>query len=151
GNTLRDHLKRARELMAQAGWTYRAGEGGKGGYALRNAKGEPFTIEFLDNSGSMSRVVTPMSRALEKLGIQVNYKVIDYAILQKRMDVFDFEIISTRTIGSEAPGVELLERYGSKAADVEGSGNVIGLKNPAVDALLEQVISARTRPELVAR
>lgn len=144
GQTLRDNLRRARDLLAAAGWTYRDG-------ALRNAKGEPFTIEFLDNSGSMSRVVTPYARNLEKLGIQVNTKVIDFAILQKRMDVFDFEIISNRLIGSEAPGTELLERYGSKSADVEGSSNVIGLKDPAVDAILDQVISAQTRPELVAR
>lgn len=144
GQTLRDHLRRARDLLQAAGWTYRDG-------ALRNAKGEAFTIEFLDNSGSMGRVVTPYAKNLEKLGFQVNYKVIDFAILQKRMDVFDFEIISNRLVGSEAPGTELLERFGSKAADVEGSGNVIGLKNPAVDALLEQVISAQTRPQLVAR
>jgi microcin C transport system substrate-binding protein len=144
GQTLRDNLRRARDLLAAAGWTYRDG-------ALRNAQGEPFTIEFLDNSGSMGRVVTPYARNLEKLGMQVNYKVIDFAILQKRMDVFDFEIISNRLIGSEAPGTELLERYGSKAADTEGSSNVIGLKSPAVDALLDQVISAQTRPQLVAR
>lgn len=144
GHTLRDNLRRARDLLAAAGWTYRDG-------ALRNAKGEPFAIEFLDNSGSMGRVVTPYARSLEKLGMQVNYKVFDFAILQKRMDVFDFEIISNRMIGSEAPGTELLERYGSKAADTEGSSNVIGLKSPAVDALLDQVISAQTRPELVAR
>jgi len=144
GHTLRDNLRHARDLLAAAGWTYRDG-------ALRNAKGEPFSIEFLDNSGSMGRVVTPYARNLEKLGMQVNYKVIDFAILQKRMDVFDFEIISNRLIGSEAPGTELLERYGSKAADIEGSSNVIGLKDPAVDALLDQVISAQTRPQLVAR
>lgn len=144
GQTLRDNLRRARDLLAAAGWTYRDG-------ALRNAQGQPFTIEFLDNSGSMGRVVTPYARNLEKLGMQVNYKVIDFAILQKRMDVFDFEIISNRLIGSEAPGTELLERYGSKAADTEGSSNVIGLKDSAVDTLLDQVISAQTRPELVAR
>lgn len=144
GHTLRDNLRRARDLLAAAGWIYRDG-------ALRNARGEPFTIEFLDNSGSMSRVVTPYARNLEKLGIRVTTKVIDFAILQKRMDVFDFEIISNRLIGSEAPGTELLERYGSKAADVEGSSNVIGLKDPAVDAILDRVISAQTRPELVAR
>ena len=144
GHTLRDNLRRARDLLAQAGWTYRDG-------ALRNAKGEPFTIEFLDNSGSMGRVVTPYAKNLEKLGMAVNYKVIDFAILQKRLDVFDFEVISNRLVGSEAPGTELLERYGSKTADIEGSSNVIGLKSPAVDALLDRVISAQTRPELVAR
>ena len=144
GQTLRDNLRRARDLLAAAGWTYRDG-------ALRNARGEAFTLEFLDNSGSMGRVVTPYARNLEKLGMQVSYKVIDFAILQKRLDVFDFEVISNRTLGSEAPGTELLERYGSKAADVEGSSNVIGLKDPAVDAILDQVMSAQTRPQLVAR
>jgi microcin C transport system substrate-binding protein len=64
------------------------------------------------------------------------------------MDVFDFEIISSRYVGSESPGTELLERFGSKAADTEGSSNVLGLKDPAVDALLDQVITAQTRPQL---
>ena len=144
GHTLRDNLRHARDLLRAAGWTYRDG-------ALRNARGEALTLEFLDNSGSMGRVVTPYAKNLEKLGIAVNYKVVDFAILQKRLDVFDFEIISNRLVGSEAPGTELLERYGSAAADVEGSSNVIGLKNPAVDALLEQMLSAHTRAELVPR
>ena len=131
------------DLLEQAGWTVQDG-------LLRNAKGEVFRIEFLDNSGSMGRVVTPYAKNLEKLGFEVQYKVIDFALLQKRMDVFDFDIISNRTVGSEAPGTELLERFGSKAADTEGSGNVIGIKNAAVDALLDKAVSAQTRPQLVA-
>ena len=142
GETLRDHLRRAKTLLADAGWTYRDG-------ALRNAKGEAFSIEFLDNSGAMGRVITPYSKNLEKLGFQVNYKVIDFAILQKRLDVFDFEIISNRIVGSESPGTELMERFGSRAAVTEGSGNFIGVQDPAVDALLENVISAKTRPQLI--
>jgi microcin C transport system substrate-binding protein len=144
GHTLRDHLRQARDLLQAAGWSYRDG-------ALRNAKGQPLTIEFLDSSGSMGRVVTPFAKNLEKLGIEVRYKVIDFALLQKRMDVFDFDIVSNRTVGSEAPGTELLERFGSKSADVEGSGNILGLKDPAVDALLDKAVSATTRPELVTR
>ena len=143
GHTLRDHLRQARDLLTQAGWTYRDG-------ALRNDKGEPFTIEFLDNSGSMGRVVTPYSKNLEKLGFKVVYKVVDFAVLQKRMDVFDFELISNRIGGSEAPGTELLERFGSKSADTEGSSNIIGVKDPAVDALLDKVVAAQTRGQLVA-
>lgn len=143
GPTLRDNLRRARQLLAEAGWQVRDG-------ALRNARGEVLAIEFLDNSGSMGRVVTPYARNLEKLGIAVQYKVIDFAILQKRMDVFDFDVVSNRTLGSEAPGTELLERFGSRAADTEGSGNLLGLRDPAVDALLERVVAARTRPQLVA-
>jgi microcin C transport system substrate-binding protein len=143
GHTLRDHLRRAKALLESAGWRYRDG-------ALRNDKGEPFTLEFLDNSGSMGRVVTPFARNLEKLGIQASYKVIDFAILQKRLDVFDFEVISNRSVGSEAPGTELLERFGSKAASVEGSSNLMGVRDPAVDALIDKVVSAQTRPQLVA-
>lgn len=143
GHTLRDHLRQARDLLRAAGWTVQDGQ-------LRNAKGEVFRIEFLDNSGSMGRVVTPYAKNLEKLGFEVQYKVIDFALLQKRMDVFDFDIISNRTVGSEAPGTELLERFGSKAADTEGSGNVIGIKSPVVDALLDKAVSAQTRPQLVA-
>ncbi len=143
GHTLRDHLRQARDLLAQAGWTYRDG-------ALRNTKGEAFTLEFLDNSGSMGRVVTPYSKNLEKLGFKVVYKVVDFAVLQKRMDVFDFELVSNRIGGSEAPGTELLERFGSKSADTEGSSNIIGVKDPAVDALLDKVLAAQTRGQLVA-
>ena len=143
GHTLRDHLRLARDLLTQAGWTYRDG-------ALRNAKGEAFTIEFLDNSGSMGRVVTPYAKNLEKLGFKVVYKVVEFAVLQKRMDVFDFELISNRIGGSEAPGTELLERFGSKSADTEGSSNIIGVKDPAVDALLDKVVAAQTRGQLVA-
>ena len=143
GHTLRDHLRQARDLLTQAGWTYRDG-------ALRNDKGKPFTIEFLDNSGSMGRVVTPYAKNLEKLGFKVVYKVVDFAVLQKRMDVFDFELISNRIGGSEAPGTELLERFGSKSADTEGSSNIIGVKDPAVDALLDKVVAAQTRGQLVA-
>jgi len=146
GHTLRDHLRQARDLLAQAGWTYRDD-------ALRNAKGEPFTIEFLDSSsasGSMNRVVTPYTKNLEKLGFKVTYKQVDVAVLQKRMDVFNFELISNRIGGSEAPGTELLERFGSKSADTEGSSNIIGVKDPAVDALLDKVVAAQTRGQLVA-
>jgi len=142
GQTLRDHLRQAKALLAQAGWVYRDG-------ALRNAQGEAFTIEFLDNSGSMGRVVTPYAKNLEKLGFLVNYKVIDFAILQKRLDVFDFEIISNRNVGSESPGTELMDRFGSKAASTEGSGNFTGVRDSAVDALLEKVVSAKTRPQLI--
>ena len=142
GETLRDHLRRAKALLADAGWSYRDG-------ALRNAQGESFTLEFLDNSGAMGRVVTPFAKNLEKLGFRVSVRVVDFAVLQKRLDVFDFEIISNRTVGSETPGTELMERFGSRAARTEGSANLMGVRDPAVDALLAQVIGARNRPQLV--
>ena len=142
-STLRDNLRKARELLAAAGWTYRDG-------ALRNAKGEPFVVEYLDGGSGGERVATPWFQALAKLGIEGRYRRADFALIQKRLDVFDFDLFTVRWPGSESPGAELVDRFGSASADTEGSNNLIGIKDPAVDALLEKVIVAHTRPELVS-
>ena len=142
--SLRANLRRAEQLLEQAGWSYRDG-------ALRNAAGEPLSVEFLDSEGSMGRIVTPYMQALEKLGIACSYRVVDFALLQKRLDVFDFDVTSIRTVGSEAPGSELKDRFTTASAANEGSGNLMGVRDPAVDALVESATAASTRPELVAR
>ena len=137
-SSLRANLRLARDLLAQAGWTYRDG-------ALRNARGDPFTIEFLDTSGSMGRVVAPYVQALERLGIQANYRIVDYAVYEKRMKQFDFEMISSRTLGRLVPGSELLQMYGSEQARTEGSSNLGGVADPVVDELLQKIMAAQTR------
>ena len=142
--SLRGNLRKAKDLLAAAGWTYRNA-------ALRNARGEPLTIELLDNSARSGPVNTPFIQALAKLGIAAEVRVVDFALLQKRLDVFDYDLFVVRVPGNEAPGNELLDRFGSQSADTEGSSNLIGIKDPAVDILLAQVVSAHTRPELVAR
>jgi microcin C transport system substrate-binding protein len=141
--SLRENLRNARDLLAAAGWTYRDG-------ALRNAKGEPFTLEYLDSGGG-ERLVAPYFQALAKLGIIGEYRRADFALIRKRLDVFDFDLFTVRIPGSEAPGSELLDRFGSQSADTEGSSNLIGIKDPAIDALVSLAVSSRTRPELVAR
>ena len=141
--SLRENLKKARDLLAQAGWTYRDG-------ALRNAKGEAFVLEYLDSGGG-ERTIAPFFQALAKLGITGEYRRADFALIQKRLDVFDYDLFTIRVPGNEAPGSELLDRFGSQSADTEGSGNLIGLKDPAVDALVNLAISSTTRPQLVAR
>lgn len=140
--SLRANLRRARDLLSEAGWAYRDG-------ALRNSKGEPFNVEYLDSGGS-ERFITPYFQALGKLGIQGEYRRADFALIQKRLDMFDFDLFTVRIPGRETPGSELLDRFGSKSAQTEGSGNLVGIKDPAVDALLAHVISATTRPQLVA-
>ncbi|MDM0013347.1 extracellular solute-binding protein [Variovorax sp. J22P168] len=139
--SLRENLRRARALLAEAGWVYRDG-------ALRNDKGEPFTIEFLNDQPSLIRVATPFQTALQKLGIQMNFRTVDFSLAQQRMDNFDFEMTSVRLPGSTAPGGELLELFGSQAAATPGSRNIWGIADPAVDALLQKVVTATTRPEL---
>jgi microcin C transport system substrate-binding protein len=141
--SLRENLRRARDLLAAAGWTYRDG-------ALRNAKGDAFTLEYLDSGGG-ERLIAPYFQALAKLGIAGEYRRADFALIRKRLDVFDFDLFTVRVPGTEAPGAELLDRYGSQSADTEGSSNLMGIKDPAIDALLNQAIASHTRPELVAR
>ena len=98
----------------------------------------------------MGRVITPYMQALEKLGIRAEYRQADFALLQKRLDVFDFDITSSRMVGSEAPGAQLQDRFASKSAANEGSSNLMGVRDPAVDALVDRASSATTRAELVA-
>ncbi len=141
--SLRQNLRQAQALLREAGWTYRDG-------ALRNAKGEAFTMEFLNDQPSLVRIVGPFQKALEKLGITMTYRVVDFSLAKQKMDAFDFEITTLRLPGSTAPGSELLERFGSEAAKTPGSSNVWGIADPAVDALLQKVVTAKTRPELGA-
>lgn len=140
--SLRDNLRDARRLLAQAGWTYEDG-------ALRNAKGEPFVFEFLDDGGAMSRVITTYVRNLEKLGIEVNQRTTDFALYQKRLEDFDFDMVSIRFPDSQSPGNELRDRFNSEAAGTPGSDNLFGLKSPAIDRLVDNVLHAHTREELV--
>ena len=142
--SLRANLLRARKLLADAGWTFRDG-------ALRNAKGEVFTLEFLDSQGNLGRIITPFMQALGKLGFDCQYRMVDFALLSKRLDVFDFDISGIHLRGSEAPGNELKDRFMSASAATEGSSNLAGVRDPAVDALVDLAVSATTRPELVAR
>lgn len=140
-SSLRENLRKARDLLAQAGWTYRDG-------ALRNAKNEAFTVEYLTDQPSTLRGVAPMQKALEKLGITLSFRQVDASLSQQKMDNFDFEMTSARLPGSTAPGSEQIERFGSKAAATPGSSNIWGIADPAVDALLQKIVQAKTRPEL---
>lgn len=142
-NSLRANLLQARELFRQAGWEYRDG-------ALRNAKGEVFTFEILDDQSALSRIISVYIRNLQKLGIQVNQRTADYALVQKRMEEFDFDMTSIRFPDTTSPGNEMFDTFGSKAADEKGSNNAWGLKDPAVDKLVANLVAAGSRAELVA-
>ena len=141
--SLRDNLRQAQQLLAQAGWTYRDG-------ALRNAKNEVFDIELLNNQASLIRLITPLQTSLSKLGIDLRVRTVDGSLYQQRMDNFEFEMTTVRLPGSNAPGGEMFELFGSKAAATTGSSNIWGIADPAVDALLQKVVQATTRPELTA-
>ncbi|MFM0495043.1 extracellular solute-binding protein [Paraburkholderia caledonica] len=142
--SLRANLVKARQLLAQAGWTYRNG-------ALRNMNGQPFVFELLDDSGSgtsMEPVAAAFGRNLQKLGITMNFRTADFALVQKRLDAFDFDITTVRLPDVQVPGTEQLSRFGSKYADQQGSDNLLGVKSPAIDAILRRVVSAQTHEQL---
>lgn len=141
--SLRDNLRRARELLEQAGWTYRNG-------ALRNAAGEPFTIEFLSDQPSLTRVIAPYQASLRKLGIALVIRNVDFALAQQRMDTFDYEMtsINLMPLGDLAPS-GLRELFGSKSAATPGSSNYPGIADAAVDTLIDQVAAATTHQEQV--
>ncbi len=141
-HSLRDNLRHARELLAQAGWTYRDG-------ALRNAAGEPFRFEMIDTgSGLMQQVASVYQRNLRKLGIDMNFRTTDSALYQQRIDNFDFDMTTLVMPAVQVPGTEQIGRWGSKAADTPGSDNVLGLKSHAVDVLADAVASAHTLDDL---
>ena len=142
-SSLRSNLLRARELLRQAGWEYRDG-------SLRNAKGEIFSLEIIDDNPSLGRVISVYARNLEKLGIKVNQRTADFALVQKRMEEFDFDMTSIRLSDVVSPGNDMFDIFGSKAADINGSSNTWGLKDPAVDKLVTAMVSANSRAELVA-
>jgi microcin C transport system substrate-binding protein len=142
-SSLRENLLQAKALFKEAGWEYRDG-------ALRNAKGEPFTFEIMDDQGAMSRIVSVYVRNLQKLGVQVNQRTADYALIQSRMDEFDFDMTSINFGDFTSPGTELFDRFSSRAADEKGSSNVWGLKDPVVDKLVETLVNATTWKDLVA-
>jgi len=141
-SSLRQNLRKARELLAQAGWVYKDG-------ALRNAQGQAFRFEFMDDGGAMSRLVTAYVRNLEKLGMKVDIRTTDYALYQKRLEEFDFQMTSMKFPDSQSPGNELWDRYGSQSATTKGSDNILGVQSPVVDALISSIVKAQTRKDLI--
>jgi microcin C transport system substrate-binding protein len=142
GRSLRDNLRKAQALLKQAGWEYRDG-------ALRNAKGEAMELEYLDSREGGVRTVSPWIRNLEKLGITLRFASVDFALYQQRLDKFEFDITTINFPGTHDPGQQLADVFGSKAADTESSGNYMGVKSPAVDALLAAMVAAKTKAELL--
>jgi microcin C transport system substrate-binding protein len=140
---LRRHLREAARLLAEAGWKPANG-------LLTNAQGEQLTAEFLLVQPDFERVVLPFKTNLERLGVKVVIRIVDSSQYKRREDSFDYDIIVDTFPQSISPGNEQRDFWGSAAADREGSRNSIGIKNPAIDKLIEAVVFAKDRAELVA-
>ena len=142
GDGLRGNLRRAQKLLADAGWSVKDG-------ALRNAAGESMEIEYLDSGESSVKIVSSWMRNLEKLGITLKVRNVDYALYQQRMDKYDFDIVTLNVPGTHNPGQEYAELFGSAAADIEGASNYVGLKSKAVDAIIAKMASAKSEQQML--
>lgn len=141
----RENLRGAVQLFKEAGWVNR------GGKMVNEKTGEQFTIEFLGNDPIDERVATPFIDSLRRLGIDATLRIIDESQYINRTRSFDFDMLALSGFQqSQSPGNEQRDFFSSKAADTPGSRNLAGIKDPVVDALVERVIFATDRDDLLA-
>ena len=141
---VRGNLHEATRLFKEAGYEVRDQQ------LVDGKTNEPFTVEFLGNNPVFERVFLFYKPSLERLGITVSVRTVDEAQYENRLRGWDFDIITFGWRETQLPGNELRDYWGSRAADQSGSDNVIGIKNPAVDAMIEHVVFAKSYDDVVA-
>ncbi len=137
----RELLRRANALFLEAGCK-------RQGSVLNLPDGKPFEIEFLDFDGALEPHTAPFIKNLKLLGIEARYRVVDAAQYKRRTDDFDYDVVTSRFGLGLTPGEGMRATFGSEAADMAGSRNVSGVKNKAVDALIQQALVVETREQL---
>ncbi len=142
-SSLRKNLKKAIDLLNEAGWKYKDG-------ALRNSTGQAFRFDLVLSQKAFERIAASYARNLKKLGITMDYRTVDFALYKSKVESKDFDMIVSSYPQSQVPGNELIGRWHSKTADVDGSANYPGIKNPAIDSLLEQLSVTTDRDEVIS-
>ncbi|MFL6812566.1 MAG: extracellular solute-binding protein [Bradyrhizobium sp.] len=140
---VRANLREGMKLLKEAGYDIRERK-------LVDAAGKPVSVEILVQDPSAERIALFYKPSLERIGVTTSIRVVDDAQYQNRIRSFDFDIVMDVWPESLSPGNEQREFWGSQSADQPGSKNVVGIKNPAVDALIDKVIFAKDRAGLVA-
>jgi microcin C transport system substrate-binding protein len=115
-----------------------------------NTTGEPLTIEFLLGNPAYERVVLLYKQSLNRLGIEVTVRTVDKIQYENRLRKWDFDVVVQSWPETLSPGNEQRDYWGSQAAATQGSSNVVGIANKAIDSLIGQVVLAQNRKELVA-
>jgi microcin C transport system substrate-binding protein len=136
-------LRESIRLLKEAGYEIRDRK-------LVDASGKPVTVEILVDNPANERVALFFKPSLERIGVTTSIRVVDSAQYENRERSFDFDMIFEVWGESLSPGNEQREYWGSQAADMSGSRNTIGIKNPAVDALIDRIVFAKSRAELEA-
>jgi microcin C transport system substrate-binding protein len=143
-NAMRANLREALRLFKEAGWEVRDQK-------LVNAKtGEQMTVEILLSEPTFERVALFLRPTLERLGIAMTVRTVDDSQYENRLRNWDFDMVVASWGQSLSPGNEQRAYWGSQAADQAGSRNYVGIKNPAIDTLIDRIIFAKDRAELVA-
>jgi microcin C transport system substrate-binding protein len=141
---VRDNLREAVRLLGEAGYEL------KGGRLVNKATGAPFSIEYLGYDPASERFLVPYEAALKRIGIAVTVRLVDATQYENRLSTFDFDVTTGSFTQTLSPGNEQRDYYGSAAADRPGSSNLPGIRDAGVDALIERVIYAKDRAELIA-
>lgn len=141
---IRAGLREALSLLQQSGWEFR------GQHLVNTTTGQPFTLEILTDTPSFQRILLPFARNLRKVGIGAEVRIVDTTQLKARLDQFDFDITTSVLPQTATPGQEQRLYFHSTQAQVRGSKNLSGVQNPVVDALLDRLVAARSRSELIA-
>jgi microcin C transport system substrate-binding protein len=139
----RENLRRASQLLAEAGWRTQGGR-------LVNEAGQQMQIEFLGRDPTDERVNGPLIENLRRLGIDATLRVVDTTQYINRVRAFEFDVVTTVQRQSLSPGNEQRDYWSTQAADMPGSRNLAGIKDPAIDKLIDRIIFAKDREELVA-
>ena len=142
--SFRENLRSASQLFKEAGWVNR------GGKLVSEKTGEQFKIEFLGNDPTDERVTAPFIDNLRKLGIDATLRVVDVSQYVSRVNQFDYDVMTTVIAQTQSPGNEQRDFWSSKAAATPGSRNYAGIKDPVIDELIDGVIFADNREDLVA-
>ena len=143
-NGLRKNLRFARRLLKEEGWII------KNDVLINRETGEIFKFEILLRSPLFERIVLPMKRNLKKLGIEVSIRTVqDDSQYIRRLEDFDYDMIVVNYGSIISPGNEQKNYWGSSTADQPGSPNYMGVKNPVLDEIIDELISAKSRQELV--
>lgn len=138
-----------RALLRKADEMFRAAGCKRDGNVLKLPDGKPFEIEFLDFQAALQPHTQPFQANLKRLGINANSRIVDAAQYQRRLDEFDFDVVSRALTGSAIPSDSMRIVYGSEAAKTRGSRNIAGIGDPAIDAMIERIGQAGSYKEVV--
>lgn len=143
----RNNLRKAVKLLQEAGYDFKDGK-------MTNLQtNQPLEFEVLSNAAngsSFTRVMLPFINNLSKIGITAKFRNVDVNVFKNRLDNFDFDMAIITFPISQLPGNEQKDFWGSSAADIKGSYNLLGIKNPVIDELIQGLVSSQTKEEYTA-